>query len=74
MQEAAEGTWAAPACLGSADPTGEDLAPCWMLNLAEIAGFPSRATQQQLVPPVPPCLTASLELMIKENTAACVDE
>lgn len=73
MQEAAEGTWAAPACLGSADPTGEDFAPCWMLNLVEIAGFSSRAAHQQRVLPVPLCLAASLELMLEKNTAASVD-
>lgn len=74
VQEAAKGIWGAPARLRSADPTGEDLALCWMLNLVEIAGLTSRATHQQPVPPVPPCLAASLELMIKKNTAACVDE
>lgn len=74
MQEAAEGIGGAPACLESADSTGEDLALLWMLNLVEIAGSASRATRQQPVPPVPLCLAASLELMIKKNTAACVDE
>lgn len=77
VQEAAEGTWAAPACLGSVDPTGEGvfsiLALCWVLNLVEIAGFDSRATHQQPVLPVTLCLAASLELRLEENTAASVD-